>query len=138
MSAVNKSAWVVDDDEDHIQPLQIMLKDLGYDCKIYASSTEIKDDITNGFTPDLLLIDVHLPDNNALDLISFIRDNELLDDPPIIVLDDDFSEESEYAIQIGADDELTFPMIIQELETAIANANERRNLEEIIEDEEEF
>ncbi len=138
MSAVNKSAWVVDDDEDHIHPLQIMLKTLGYDCKIYASSTEVEDNITNGFTPDLLLIDIHLPDNSALDLIAYIRDNELLDDPPIIVLDDEYSEESEYAIQIGADDQLTFPLTIQELETAVSNAHERRNLEEIIEDEEEF
>jgi DNA-binding response OmpR family regulator len=138
LSAVNKSAWVVDDDDSHIHPLQIMLKNLDYDCKIYTSATEVKDDIINGFTPDLLLIDVHLPDNSALDLISYIRDNDLLDDPPIIVLDDDFTEESEYAIQIGADDELIFPLIIQELEGAISNACERRNLEDILEDEEEF
>lgn len=138
MSAVNKSAWVVDDDEDHIHPLQIMFKTLGYDCKIYASATEVEDDITNGFTPDLLLIDIQLPDHRALELIAYIRDNELLDDPPIIVLDDEYSEASEYAIQIGADDQLTFPLTLQELETAVSNAYERRNLEEIIEDEEEY
>jgi DNA-binding response OmpR family regulator len=135
---MKKSAWVVDDDEDHIHPLQIMFKTLGYDCKIYANITNVADNITNGYTPDLLLIDINLPNNSAYELIAFIRENEILDDPPIIILNDQYSEETEYAIQIGADDVLSFPLTIQELETAISNAYERRNMEEIIDEEGEF
>jgi DNA-binding response OmpR family regulator len=137
VSAMKKSAWVVDDDEDHIRTLQIMFNTLGYDCTIYTDPAEIAENISNGYTPDLLLIDTHLPENTAYELITFIRENEMREDLPIITLEDQYSEESEYAIQIGADEQLSFPLTLEELETAVSNAYERRVLEDLIEEEEE-
>ncbi|MBI9049773.1 MAG: response regulator [Anaerolineaceae bacterium] len=139
MSAMKKSAWVVDDDEDHIRTLQNMFTSLGFDSKIFAYPRDVEDNVTNGFNPDLLLVNLNLSENRAVELIAYIRENELLDDPPIIILSDEYNEESEYAIQIGADDQLSFPLTLEELETAVSNAYERRNQEEIIEeDQEEF
>ena len=138
MSAMKKSAWVVDDDEDHIRLLQTLFNTLGYDSTIYASISDVAENITNSYTPDLLLIDTHLPENTAYELITFIRENEMREDIPIIMLDDHYGEESEYAIQIGADDQLSFPLSLEELEEAVSNAYERRRLEELIEEEEEF
>jgi DNA-binding NtrC family response regulator len=137
VSAMKKTAWVVDDDEDHIRTLQKMIPQLGFDSKIFACIKDVEDNVTNGFNPDLLFINLNLSESHAVELIAYIRENELLDDPPIIILSDEYNEESEYAIQIGADDQLTFPLTMEELEEAVANAYERRNQEEIIEEEQE-
>ena len=135
MSAMKKTAWVVDDDEDHIRTLQKMIPSLGFDSHIFACIKDVEDNVTNGFNPDLLFVNLNLSESRAVELIAYIRENELLDDPPIIILSDEYNEESEYAIQIGADDQLTFPLTIDELEEAVANAFERRNQEEIIDEE---
>lgn len=73
--------------------------------------------------PDLVLLDIHLPDMSGLELAQLIREQDHLTHVPLIFLTGEESEEArDEAIAAGGDDFLTKPIRPRHL---IANVNSR-------------
>jgi two-component system KDP operon response regulator KdpE len=105
---------VVDDEPEITRALRSILTAHGYEPVLAASATEGLDALQRR-RPDLLLLDLVLPDQSGLDVTRTIRQDLGLD-LPIIVLSAYGEEESKVqALDLGADDFLTKPFGVKEL-----------------------
>lgn len=114
---------VIDDDRALLRALKVGLSSHGYEVITAA-------DGTNGITltateaPDLVLLDLGLPDIDGLDVCSRIRQ---WTDVPVIVLSAAGSEQRKVAaLDGGADDYVTKPFGMAELEARIRTALRHR------------
>lgn len=82
--------------------------------------------------PDLLILDIQLPDGSGLDLLSELREQGL--QLPIIVMTSDGSVDNAVgAMQQGADDFLEKPFSAERLRTTVANALKQARLSDLVE-----
>ena len=84
--------------------------------------------ITRTENPDLILLDLGLPDIDGKEVITQVR--EWTDIPIIILSARDQEEEKVAALDAGADDYLTKPFTVKELEARIRVALRHRSLPE--------
>lgn len=81
--------------------------------------------------PDLLILDVQLPDGNGIDLVQQLRDTGA--QFPIVVITSDSSVElAVEAIKAGADDFLEKPFSGSRLKTTVSNMLEKARLSELV------
>jgi two-component system KDP operon response regulator KdpE len=105
---------VVDDEPEITRALRSILTAHGFDPVLAASAAEGLD-LLQRRRPDLLLLDLVLPDQSGLDVTRTIRQDLGLD-LPIIVLSAHGEEEGKVqALDLGADDFLTKPFGVNEL-----------------------
>lgn len=105
---------VVDDEPEITRALRSILSAHGFEPILAATAKEGLD-LLQRRHPDLLLLDLVLPDGNGLDVTRTIRQDLGLD-LPIVVLSAHGEEESKVqALDLGADDYLTKPFGVREL-----------------------
>lgn len=101
---------LVDDDEDILDLLEYNLTKEGYDVKI-ALNGKIAIEIANEFLPDLIIMDVMMPEMDGIEACEEIRKNKLLVNTVITFLTargEDYSQIAGY--EAGADDYITKPI----------------------------
>lgn len=98
--------FIVEDDIKIRNELTVFLKNNGYDCK---SSDNFKDMIQEIMkeTPDLLLLDINLPDIDGYHICREIRKQSEM--PIIVVTSKDTDMDELMSISFGADDFITKP-----------------------------
>jgi two-component system, NtrC family, response regulator AtoC len=116
---------VIDDDPSIRETLKLYLSGEGHE--VFAAGT-LRDGrawLDAGGMPDLVILDVWLPDGKGVDFIPFIRefDPEL---PVIVVTAQHEMEVAIKAMKHGASDYLTKPVSLNELQTAIDKALRER------------
>ncbi len=84
-SSEQKLVMIVEDDENLIQFLKLRLHKEGYATK-HATSKEHALQVLVKCKPDVLLLDLLLPDGNGLEIIEQIRQMNHLSDLPIIIM----------------------------------------------------
>jgi len=105
---------VVDDDRAVRESLRRSLEFNGYAVSLAADGAEALAGIGQ-LVPDVVLLDLILPDGSGLDVTRAIREERKLD-VPIIVLSAHGEERTKIeALDLGADDYLTKPFALQEL-----------------------
>lgn len=122
-----RQVWIVDDDEEMNRAIGLMLKML--DCEVLAfhAARAAVQTLLTGKSPDLLLLDLNMPEVSGLDMLEFLRRRKEWKDLPIIVLSSEVAESMvDKTIQMGADSYLMKPVTIEELEKAMANAIQNR------------
>jgi two-component system chemotaxis response regulator CheY len=83
--------------------------------------------LMTGEAPDLLIVDIHIPVVNGLELLSYIRRKPRWVHMPVIILSSESEEERvEQVMRMGADGYVFKPVTIEELEMAIRSASQRR------------
>ena len=110
-----KTVAIVDDEPDIVELVTINLKKNGYRVKgFYDATSFIKYVKTD--KPDLLLLDLMLPDVDGYEVCKYLRKDEKLQGLPIIMLTAR-AEESDKVIglELGADDYITKPFSSREL-----------------------
>ena len=75
---------VVEDNPDNRFLVQALLEDL-YDLTEFENGVEALEGLTQN-EPDLILLDISLPDMDGLDVFRWIRDQEELVEVPVIAL----------------------------------------------------
>ncbi len=91
--------------------LTLSLRRSGYDPQFIEVPTQARAHLLSLPTPTALLIDLHLPGVNALELLRTLRREGLLARPAVIVLSGmAFPEIIQQAIRSGADDFLVKPI----------------------------
>jgi len=73
---MNKSVLVVEDDEAIAEIIAMEIEDLGYNCIKTWSAKKVLTLITK-HKPDLILLDILLPDGNGIDIAKKIKGRNL-------------------------------------------------------------
>lgn len=124
---MKKTVWIVDDDADVRDVLHTMLKILGYESREFGDARMPAQALMAGEAPDLLIVDIHIPVVNGLELLSYIRRKPRWVHMPVIILSSESEEERvEQVMRMGADGYIFKPVTIEELEMAIRSASQRR------------
>lgn len=106
----------MEDDERLRSALRLALTDEGFDVDA-APDAETGLKRLNGTDPDLVLVDIMLPDSNGFDLCRAIRQSSNV--PIIIVTARDDSHDVVAGLEAGADDYVTKPFVMKELAARI-------------------
>jgi len=118
----NKTILIVEDDKDLAKGLRIRLEANGYDT-IWASDANLGIDKVINELPDLILLDLGLPDDNGFVMIKKLEARESLSSIPVIVVTGRSPEVyKEAALIAGATGYLQKPIDNDELLAAIRKA----------------
>lgn len=118
-----REIWVVDDDEEMSRAVGLMLELL--DCKVtaYNSVRSAAQRIVGGKKPDLIILDMNMPEVTGLDMVEFLRRRPESKELPVVMLSSESDDEMiDKAIQLGADSYILKPVTVEELEKAMATA----------------
>jgi len=118
-----KHVWIVDDDEEMSLAIGLMLKLLDCETKHFSSPRPAAQALLAGGRPDLMILDINMPEVSGLDLLEFIRRREQWKDLPVIMLSSEASDVTvDKAMQIGADGYVMKPVTVDELEKVMSQA----------------
>lgn len=100
---------VVDDDRDVVRLIRAYLEQAGYEVLVaYDGETALH--ILRRDRPDLLLLDLMLPDRDGLDITRLVRQDPNLSPTPIIMLTARVDDTDKIVgLEMGADDYVTKP-----------------------------
>jgi CheY-like chemotaxis protein len=99
-----KRIWIVDDDEEMIRAVQMMLKLLDCEVTYYLSPRQAAKEFLASRRPDLLILDINMPEVTGIDLLEFLRRKPELNDLPIIMLSTETADvQVDQALALGAD-----------------------------------
>lgn len=108
---------IVDDEED----INAMLKDAFEldSYEVYTATNGVEGVIkTKRYNPDIIILDIMMPDLNGYDMIKILREEC---DIPIVLLSAKHREEDKvYGFGIGADDYVVKPFSMKELKARVA------------------
>lgn len=122
-----KRVWIVDDDEEMNRAIGLMLKMLDCEVIAFSNARAAVRTLLSGKSPELLLLDINMPEVSGLDMLEFLRRRKEWKDLPIIMLSSEAAESTvDRTLQMGADAYLMKPVTIEELEQAMANAIQKR------------
>lgn len=108
----NQLILIVEDDTDTADYVTALLETSGYSAVIADSGEVALSEIANA-QPDLVLLDLNLPDMTGLDVLRQVRANSLL---PMIILSGATHDKSKVvALEEGADDYVVKPFSPEEL-----------------------
>ncbi len=103
---------IVEDDEDTAEVVSTVLESAGFKTVAVGRGQAAIDEINNAM-PDLVLLDLNLPDIHGLDLLRSVRSYSLL---PMIVLSGYGKDRDRvHALESGADDYMSKPFSPEEL-----------------------
>jgi two-component system, OmpR family, response regulator len=104
------SALIVEDDTDLSSLVKFLLRRKGFDVEIAANREQVLSRVRRTPLPDLMLVDVQLPDLNGFDLLSRLKLHDALKAIPVIMLTADTQRESVVqGLASGADGYVTKP-----------------------------
>lgn len=115
-----KEIWIIDDDEEMGRAVGLMLKLLDCDATAFLSARSAVQTLLGGQKPELLIVDINMPEVSGLDLIEFLRRRPEWKNMPVVMLSSEASDTMvEKAMSAGADTYITKPVTIEELEKAL-------------------
>ncbi len=118
-----RQVWIVDDDEEMSRAVGLMLKIL--DCEV-TSFHNVRSAVQRLLTskkPDLIILDIHMPEVSGLDMLEFLRRRPEWRELPVIMLSSETADTMvDKALRLGADSYVMKPLTIEELEKAMATA----------------
>jgi two-component system, chemotaxis family, chemotaxis protein CheY len=118
-----KTVWIVDDDEEMGSAVALMLKLLDCTSKHFINARLGAQALLAGPIPDLVILDINMPEVTGLDLLEFIRRRKEWKDLPVIMLSSEAADVTvDRAMEIGADGYAMKPVTLEELEKAMAQA----------------
>lgn len=122
-----KTLWYVDDDSEMIQAVKLMLQLLGYKTRPFLDARKAAKLLLAGEQPDVLLLDINMPQVSGLDLLEFVRRRDRWKNLPIVMLSSEAADlQVDTAMELGADAYVFKPVTIDELEIALKKAESMR------------
>lgn len=103
---------IVEDDEDTAEVIETLLHDAGYLTTIADSGEQALQEMA-GALPDLVVLDINLPDINGLEILRTVRANSYI--PMMVVSGFGKERDRVVALEAGADDYISKPFSPEEL-----------------------
>ncbi len=122
-----KQIWFVDDDEEMIRAVRLMLQLLDCEVSAFFNARAAAQAIMEGRLPDLMILDINMPEVTGLDLLEFLRRRGATKNLPVVMLSTEASDVMiDRAKELGADSYLSKPITLEELERAMDEAFVKR------------
>lgn len=118
-----RQIWTVDDDEEMSRAIGLMLKLLDCHVTSFHNVRTAAQMFASGRKPDLLILDINMPEVTGLDMVEFLRRRPDTRELPIVMLSSEAADTMvDKAIELGADSYVMKPVTLEELEKAMATA----------------
>jgi DNA-binding NtrC family response regulator len=118
--------FLLDDEELIVSVLAKSLKREGYEVYPETETNGVIEKIKS-WNPDVLMMDIRMPDRNGIDILEEIKDSKI-DIQVVMLTADDTVETAVKAMKLGAVDYLTKPFNTDEVKIVIGNLIENQNL----------
>jgi two-component system chemotaxis response regulator CheY len=126
-----RQIWIIDDDEEMGRAIGLMLKLLDCEATLFFSARTAVQVLLTGKRPELMIVDINMPEISGLDLIEFLRRRPEWKEMPIIVLSSEAADTMiDKAIRLGADTYVMKPATLEELEKAMRIAFSKHMISE--------
>lgn len=113
-------AWIVDDDDEMSHAVRLMLELLDFNAETYREARSPAQRLMKGERPDLVVLDINMPEVTGMDFLEFMRMRSDLKEIPVIMLSTEASDvRVDEAMKLGANGFVSKPVTIEELETVI-------------------
>ncbi len=113
-------AWIIDDDDEMLQAIRLMLQILEFDVEIFREARAAVGELTDGARPDVIVLDIKMPEVSGLDMLEFLRIREELRSIPVVMLSTESADSQvDEAMELGADAYIFKPVSLEELERVI-------------------
>lgn len=123
---VTKTALIVEDETDTAEMLAEMIRLCGYQAQ-HAYSAQPVFELLFRQKPDLVLLDIILPDKNGIEFLGSIRSEKQFEDLPVILISGNCQPSHiEKGLLSGASAYLTKPVAFWELRETIEKLNQRQ------------
>jgi DNA-binding response OmpR family regulator len=118
-----RHVWIVDHDDEMSRAVGLMLNLLNCDTTSFLTVRSAVQRLLTGKIPDLIILDVNLPEVSGLDMLEFLRRRPEWKNLPVIMLSSDAADSMvDKALELGADSCVVKPVTIEELEKAMETA----------------
>jgi CheY-like chemotaxis protein len=118
-----RHVWIVDDDEEMSLAVGLMLNLLNCDTTSFFNVRSAVQRLLTGKMPDLIILDINLPEVSGLDMLEFLRRRPEWKNLPVVMLSSEAADSIvDKALELGADSYVMKPVTIEELEKAMATA----------------
>ena len=120
MASSKRRILVVDDDPELLQLVRVLLARINVEAISAENATVAAQILRNEALPDLLILDMMLPDISGIEFLRQMRAKSTFDDLPVLVLSALIDpEQIRAALDSGADRYLTKPYIANNLLTVV-------------------
>jgi len=124
-----KHIWIVDDDEEMNRAVGLMLKLLDCEVASFFNVRAAAQTILIGRRPDLIILDISIPEVSGLDMVEFLRRRPESKNIPIVMLSSEAADTLvDKALELGADSYIRKPVTLPELEKAMTTAFDKHPL----------
>lgn len=107
--------YIVEDDKNILEIESFALKNSGYDIRGFSCAKDFYHAL-NDFLPDIILLDIMLPDEDGLSILKKLRADKKTQTLPIIMVTAKTTEiDKVKGLDAGADDYMTKPFGVMEL-----------------------
>ena len=116
------SVLVVEDDADLLKLVGEIMRTAGFAMRFARSLAELRTELANGTPPDLVLLDVQLPDADGFEILEHLRASTRFGTVPVMMMTGrSQAHHVARGLSLGADGYLTKPFRMSQLVSA-ANA----------------
>lgn len=136
---MDRTIMIVDDERDLVRALEFSLKREGYRCCSAGSGEQALERLGRSPLPDLILLDLMLPDMSGFDLCRHLRSRRETRRIPVMMLTAKADEVDRVTgFEVGADDYVVKPFFTSELILRIQAVLRRLNAPEEVRNENSF
>jgi diguanylate cyclase (GGDEF)-like protein len=120
---ISSTVMMVDDDPIMLEVVQTYLEEAGYTSFVTTSEPGQAMELFQQHRPDILLLDLMMPEVSGFDILAQIRTHEEFRYTPVIILTAESEPKAKLrALELGATDLLTKPVDPSELRLRLRNA----------------
>lgn len=124
---MTNNVWIVDDDAEMLGAIRLMLQVIDCTSTGFPDARTAAKALMNGTCPDVMIVDINMPEVSGLDLLEFVRRRPEWEGLPILILSTEAADVTVgQALALGADGYITKPVTLEELERALGSARQKR------------
>ncbi|MEK7575953.1 MAG: response regulator [Patescibacteria group bacterium] len=102
---IKKSIFIVDDDEFLLDMYAVKFRESGFSVEISFGGQDALDKIREGLNPDIILLDVIMPNMDGFEFLQRIKKENLLKNTKIVILTNlGQKEDIKKGMELGASD----------------------------------
>ncbi|HZZ92207.1 MAG TPA: response regulator transcription factor [Usitatibacter sp.] len=114
------SLLVVEDDPDLLKLVGEIMRTAGFSMRFARSLAELRNELRSGGLPDVMLLDVQLPDADGFEILEEIRGNARFEGLPVMMMTGrSQGHHVARGLALGADGYITKPFRMSQLVTAV-------------------
>ncbi len=114
------TVWIVDDDDEMSHAVKLMLELLEFQVHTFRDARTASRQLLAGHRPDVLLLDINMPEVTGIDMLEFVRLRRELKSMPVVMLSSETTDvQVDEAMSLGANGYVFKPVTIDELEAVL-------------------